>query len=152
MNKISKIIIALLILSNAIAIGFLFLGKKNHMPAMNPMKVIIEKLDFDKNQQQEFSELVDAHRKEIQAIYETITQSKNELYQGLKSENPAMNDSLLIKVTDAVKQIEISHFNHFVDIKSLCKDTQKQEFNKMADELTTIFQPKKPKGHDRNER
>lgn len=146
MNKNTKIIIALLLVSNLILIGFLYFGKPKNNHGKPPMKMIIKRLDFNKSQKEEFKKLIEIHRDNIQSTHRRITKTKNEVYKGLKTESPMLNDSLLQVITKGVKEIEVLHFNHFKDIKNLCNETQKVEFNNLADELGTVFQPnKRPK-------
>ncbi len=152
MNKKTKIIIALLIVSNLILIGFLYFGKPKNNHSKPPMKMIIERLDFDEPQKAEFAKLIEVHRNDIENTHKRITKAKNNIYKDLKSETPSLNDSLIQVIATEVKQIEGLHFNHFKDIKNICNDKQKEEFNKLADELGTVFQPnKRPKNkrHDK---
>lgn len=152
MNKTIKIIIALLLVSNLMLIAFLYLGKPKNNHGNPPMEMIIEQLDFDKTQKDEFKKLMDSHRNEIQTIHKKITSIKNEIYRELKNDNPMLNDSLLKKFVSGVKEIETLHFNHFLDIKNLSSNSQKEKFNEMADELGTIFQPSKGPKNKRHDK
>ena len=126
------------------------MGKAQKGQEMRPMKLIIEQLNFDESQKKEFIKLVDSHKKEIKEVHQKIMSSKKNLYQELKNENASLDDSLLTIIANEVKEIEKAHFNHFLEIKELCNEEQKVQFAILADELSIIFQPRKPK-HPRND-
>lgn len=152
MNNTTKLVILFLVLSNAIALGFLFFDNKTHSQPPKPMEVIVEKLQFDENQQQEFIKLVRVHRKDVKSIHLSIVRLKNEMYQGLKKEIPVVNDSLLTLVANSVKELERIHYKHFMDIKNLCDSSQRTNFNELADILGFLFQPQSPKEQKRREK
>ena len=152
MNNTTKLVILFLVLSNAIALGFLFFDNKTHSQPPKPMEVIVEKLQFDENQQQEFAKLVRVHRKDVKSIHLSIVRLKNNMYQGLKKEIPVVNDSLLTLVANSVKDLERIHYEHFMDIKNLCDSSQRTNFNELANNLGFLFQPQSPKEQKRREK
>jgi len=152
MNNTTKLVILFLVLSNAIALGFLFFDNKTHSQPPKPMEVIVEKLQFDENQQQEFTKLVRVHRKDVKSIHLSIVRLKNNMYQGLKKEIPVVNDSLLTLVANSVKELERIHYEHFMDIKNLCDSSQRTNFNELANNLGFLFQPQSPKEQKRREK
>lgn len=152
MNNTTKLVILFLVLSNAIALGFLFFDNKTHSQPPKPMEVIVEKLQFDENQQQEFTKLVRVHRKDVKSIHQSIVRLKNDMYQGLKKEIPVVNDSLLTLVANSVKELERIHYEHFMDIKNLCDSSQRTNFNELANNLGFLFQPQSPKEQKRREK
>jgi len=152
MNNTTKLVILFLVLSNAIALGFLFFDNKTHSQPPKPMEVIVEKLQFDENQQQEFTKLVRVHRKDVKSIHLSIVRLKNNMYQGLKKEIPVVNDSLLTLVANSVKELERIHYEHFIDIKNLCDSSQRTNFNELANNLGFLFQPQSPKEQKRREK
>ena len=152
MNNTTKLVILFLVLSNAIALGFLFFNNKTHSQPPKPMEVIVEKLQFDENQQQEFTKLVRVHRKDVKSKHQSIVRLKNDMYQGLKKEIPVVNDSLLNLVVNSMKELERIHYKHFMDIKNLCDSSQRTNFNELADNLGFLFQPQSHKEQKRREK
>lgn len=147
MNKtklLSIAVIALLVLNFGI-LGFLFLSK-GHEPngRKMPREIIIERLHFDKNQIVEYEKIIKEHRKAIRNLDDSIRNTKNELYQLLNEEkiNSVEKDSLYLKLANYQKQIEITHFNHFLEIKSLCKKEQLDDFKNLTEKLSKIFSHK----------
>jgi protein CpxP len=152
MNK-SKVlgftIIALVTLNFGILV-FLFLSKGNDGPKGRkmPREIVIEKLHFDENQITEYDKTIKLHQETIRSIDDSIRNTRNELYKLLNSEtiDSSKKDSLYLKFAGFQKQIETTHFNHFVEIKKLCKKEQLTDFNNLTEELSKIFNNRrKPK-------
>ncbi len=152
MNK-SKVlgftVIALVILNFGILL-FLFLSKGNEGPRGRkmPREIVIEKLHFDENQIIEYDKTILVHQKNIRDLDDSIRATKNELYQLLNSESidNIQKDSLYLKLAGFQKQIETTHFNHFIEIKKLCKKQQLSDYKNLTEELSKLFShPRRPK-------
>lgn len=144
-----------LLLLNLATLGFLFVsGSKGHKPLHynqsqgrpEPKEIIAEKLHFDANQQKEYENLIRRHRGAIKQLDENIRGVKDELYSELKHSevNVITRDSLILLLAGYQKQIEITHFKHFEDIKKLCHKDQLQYFDDLTDELGRLFSRNKP--------
>lgn len=129
-------VIALFMLNLGILV-FLFLPKPKRMPR----EIVIEKLHFDKNQIVAYDKTIKLHQKNISRIDDSIRNTRNKLYQLLNSDtiDTQKRDSLYLKFSDFQKQIESTHFNHFLEIKKLCKKEQLSYFNDLTKELSEIF-------------
>lgn len=147
MNKtklLSVAVIALLVLNFGI-LGFLFLSKKYEPNGRKmPREIVIEKLHFDENQIVEYEKIIKEHQNAIRNLDDSIRKTKNELYQLLNEEkiNSAQKDSLYLKLANYQKQIETTHFNHFLEIKKLCKKEQLADYKNLTEELSKIFSHK----------
>lgn len=151
MNKtklLSVAVIALLVLNFGI-LGFLFLSKKHEPNGRKiPSVIVIEKLHFDENQIVEYEKIIREHKHLIRNLDDSIKETKNELYQLLNEEkiDSAQKDSMYLKLANYQKQIETTHFNHFLEIKKLCKKEQLADYKNLTEELSRIFSNKpKPK-------
>jgi len=152
MNKTKVLgfaVIALLVLNFGI-LAFLFLSKNNDGPRGKkmPREIVIEKLHFDESQIVEYDKTIKLHQETIRSIDDSIRNTRNELYKLLNSEtiDSSKRDSLYLKFADFQKQIETTHFNHFLEIKKLCKKEQLTDFNNLTEELSKIFNNRrKPK-------
>lgn len=150
-SKLLTITIIGLLLLNFATIGFLFLNspnKEHHPPMdrMRPRDMIVQKLHFDESQKKEFEKLIEWHKDEIQKYDEEIRKSKIELYDLLLNNviDIKEKDSLIAEIIRNQKEIEAVHFKHFEDIKKLCKENQKDDFNNLSKDLARIFGPNKP--------
>lgn len=146
-----------LLLLNFGTLSFLFLNSPKtdrhpHEGRPEPREIIIEKLHFDANQQNEYEKLIQWHRHEINKFDDSIRHAKNELYSGLSQAtvDTKEKDSLISAINSYQKQIEETHFKHFQDIKKLCRPEQKKDFENLTEELSRIFAPHKPHrpGHE----
>lgn len=152
MNKsklLRNFVIAILII-NMVIISYLLInsnGFPKNLPP-KPREIVIEKLDFDTNQIKEYDRTITKHQNKIRNLDDSIRIAKNELYAKLKSSSSKIttNDSLINQINNYQKEIEITHYNHFIEIKKICKPEQLEKFNALTEELSKIFSGKrKPK-------
>jgi protein CpxP len=147
-TKLLTIAVIGLLLINLGTLGSLLLTNKQHRPPNGgrpePKEIIIEKLNLDKNQQNDYAKLIQWHRGEITRLDDNVRQAKNELYSQLNETetNAKTKDSLIAVINSNQKQIEQTHFKHFEDIKKLCRKDQMKNFNALTEELSRIFAPK----------
>jgi len=153
-TKLLTITVIGLLLLNFAVLAFLFVsGPRGHKQPTdrpevrpNPREIIIERLHFDDKQQKEYAELIKWHRGEIKKLDTNIRQTKNELYSQLNQTevNLKTKDSLITLLNSYQKQVEETHFKHFVDIKKLCHQDQLEDFNELTENFSRIFAPNKP--------
>ena len=48
-------------------------------------------------------------------------------------------DSLISKINEQQKNIELINYNHFLDIKEICSQKQIPAYNELVNELSEIF-------------
>ena len=149
MTKFRLLIISVIILTllNVGLIAVLMLG---HSPQLHhkkgPKNIIIEKLHFDETQISKYEVLIKAHRASIKIKEDEMRAAKSALFSLLKNENQEEKNERIAQITIIQKDIEEIHFNHFSDIKELCKPNQVKDFNILTNELAKIFAPhKQPK-------
>ncbi|MEN9336050.1 MAG: hypothetical protein RLZZ500_1037 [Bacteroidota bacterium] len=143
-------VIALLIL-NLGTLAFLLLPKPYPHPEMGPggpagprgpkpKTIIIEQLGLDAAQVKVYEGLIKEHRQAIDSLDQVIRESKDQLYQNLAATAGDQVDTVLVaKINAAQKQIELTHYNHFLAIKKLCKPEQMEKFNALTEELHRLF-------------
>ena len=152
MNKTKVLgfaVIALLVLNFGI-LAFLFLSKNDDGPRGRkmPREIVIEKLHFDENQIEAYDKTIKIHQEDIRNLDDSIRSTKNELYQLMNSDtiDSVQKDSLFLKLANYQKQIETTHFNHFLEIKKLCKKEQLSDYENLTEELSKLFShPRRPK-------
>ncbi len=152
MSKIKLLTIAvlLLLLANIGLITILVLNKPPHIPpprmGMNtdgPKRIIIEKLNFNKEQVAQYEILIDEHKQKMQLLTDNFKQTKNNLYNTLADDNGVTKDSLINQLAVLQSKIESTHYNHFIAIKKICFPNQLANFNELSKELSTFFSPDK---------
>ena len=101
-------------------------------------------MQFDEDQIASYQKLIDQHRNDIKANDAKIITHKKELYLLLNEDKSDYKiDSLTTEIAAIQKQIELIHFNHFIDIKALCKPEQLASYEELSEELTEVFNQKK---------
>lgn len=138
-----------LLLINIVLIWLMFSRNPPERRREEPKIFIIEKLHFDAAQISKYEKLIKWHRENINASDEKVKDLKKELYACLKSENHSVSaDSLIKEIGKEKLHIEQVHYQHFSDIKNLCKPDQLSDFNSLSTELTKLFAPH----HRKNEK
>jgi len=142
-NFLKLTLIGLLLL-NLSTLSFIIL--KNNKSDENrkrnkPDQLIINKLEFNTDQENSYKKLIQKHSQQINIIQETILNYKNNLYTKLKnnSNSKTQIDSLISKINEQQKNIELINYNHFLDIKEICSQKQIPAYNELVNELTVIF-------------
>lgn len=128
-----------LLISNLILLSFLFHNKDKPPLREGPKKIIIERLHFDPKQIADYEKLIGGHRKKINEMDSLIIVTKNQLYAHLNSNNQLLIDSLQNKLGQFQIEIEKVHYNHFLDIKKLCRENQMDDFNALIKDLSHLF-------------
>lgn len=149
LKLLSISVIGLLIL-NVCIVGFLFLRRP---PAQlqgpppfevdGPKNKIVEVLQLDREQVLEYEKLIDHHKKAIKLLDDSIKVTKSNLYKTLAEEDSSMKDSLIIRLSTLQKEIETTHYDHFLKVRKLCKPEQLDRFNRLTHELANFFGSKK---------
>jgi len=145
MNKsrfLSIIIIGLLI-SNGILLFMFFNGPKINK---EPKSIIIDKLNFDKEQIKQYDLYIQQHRKAIKENETAIKKLRNNLFTHLKhKQDTAKIDSLIGFIAKQQGVVEHINYKHFIEIKNLCKPLQEKDFNELTNEIVSLFSTKERK-------
>ncbi len=144
-NRLLIFLIAGLLISNILLIVFMLKGRGpgHHGPPHHkggPRDLIIERLHLDAVQITKYDTLIQKHRSYLREYEETLLTLKKDLYSNLK--NKADKATVYYSIDGIAKvqaQIESIHYQHFEDIKNLCKPEQQKDFEKLVDELANIF-------------
>ena len=146
MNKSKVILIfALLLLClNADLLTFIFFKKPHARNHGGPKNEIIERLNFEKEQILAYELLIETHRHDVQELNQLIRDLKGELYGTLHQENKKVSAAILQIIAEKQIKMEQVHFNHFIDLKEICREDQMDEFKKLEKDLVNLFGAKKP--------
>lgn len=146
MNKSKSILIfALLLLClNVVLLAFIFFKKPHARNHVGPKNEIIERLNFDKEQVLAYELLIETHRHDVQGLNQLIRDLKGEMYGTLHQENEKVTADILQIIGEKQLEIEQIHFNHFIDLKEICREDQMDEFKNLEKDLVNLFGAKKP--------
>jgi hypothetical protein len=122
---------------------FFLWNKKPHHPKLEgPKQIIIERLEFDKNQAQSYELLIDDHRVKVQELNAEIGRIKQLVFQTLIIEDEVSKDSLMLILEPKRREMEELNYTHFKEIKALCSPQQKEAFNLLVGDLGKLFSPR----------
>jgi len=145
MNKsrfLTTIIIGLFI-SNGILLFMFFNDPKSNK---EPKSIIIDKLNFDKEQIKQYEIYIQQHRKAINENETTLKILRSNLYTQLKYKlDTTKIDSLIGFISKQQGVAEQINYKHFIEIKNLCKPTQEKDFNELTNEIVSLFSSKERK-------
>lgn len=157
MNRTKLLTIAVigLLLINLGTLGVLLMQKPGRLPhgqlsppkrGEGPRQLIIDRLHFDAEQQKQYDVLITEHRTKTDELHEASRDMHNELYSLLKADtiDRTKADSLILQIADNQKAVDNLNFDHFQEIKGICKPGQVGDFNELANELSRLFGPKGP--------
>ena len=103
--------------------------------------MIIEKLQLDTKQQAVFEAMVELQIKRVKKDEKQIIATKENLYRLLTQPEIDLKakDSLIEVLGNLQKEIENSRFNHFKEVRKICKTLQQKEnFNILTLELAKM--------------
>ena len=147
-SKLLTLAVVTLLFLNIGILVFLFLGKPHPGPRNDtkgmgrpkPKEIIIEQLGLDAPQIKVYEGLIREHRQSMDSLDRIILESKDALYQNLANDSgDAVDTALIAKINATQKQIELTHYQHFLGIKKLCKPEQKEKFEVLTEELHHLF-------------
>lgn len=142
MNKFKFLIILIigLVLSNVI---LLFMLSKEDGRQVGPKTIIINKLHFDKEQVEKYEVYIQQHRKAIDGNEATMNKLRSRLFEQLNYQQDTVKiDSLISVIAKQQYAAEQINYNHFLEIKRLCKPSQQKEFSDLTNEIVYLFSPK----------
>ncbi|MVM29769.1 periplasmic heavy metal sensor [Spirosoma sp. HMF4905] len=148
-----------LLLLNLLTIGYLVLtsGRPSQAGQLQgplpdgkgPARVIIERLHFDEQQQQQYLEMGRQHHQQTERLNAESIQLFQEYYSLLPSAQPdsAKANALIRQIEDVQRQIAELNFSHFRQIKALCRPDQQADFSRLVADLAKLFgqRPRPPR-------
>jgi Spy/CpxP family protein refolding chaperone len=150
MNKLRFLTwsVIILLLLNAGTLIYLLTTKKpdQRPPGEGASNFIIEQLKLDAQQQQQFSELRRQHQDVTRQIQEEDRKLHDQYFDLLKTDNPdkAKADSISLLIAQQRSNIEKATFDHFQQLRKLCREDQKKLFDTTIDEIMRLMAPKGP--------
>lgn len=148
-TKLLTVAVIGLLLLNLLTIGYLVLrpderrgpGQNGPPGGGEPSTVIIERLQFDSLQQQQYAQLINAHQKQTRALSRQSVELFRAYYGLLEAVQPdtAQANSLSQQIAQNQRNQARLNFAHFEEIKRLCRPDQQAAFNQLVSELSRLF-------------
>ena len=150
--------VILLVFMNLTALTLLWMGRpEGRRPQRGPQNPIEEQhriqqllkmeLGFDKMQTEQYLNMRQEHRKQARQLNDEIRRLKKEMFDKVLQDNPQpmLSDSLLRLVQEKQANLEQLTFQHFLDLKKLCKPEQQDNLKLL---MHDIFHQNPPPGND----
>lgn len=134
-----KLLSAILLLSNVLILGWMFYGRKDFKRPEGPKKVIAERLDFDQNQMKQYESLIRTHQIEIGDLESRIFREKNAYYSSINSGDSLSKAAHEANLGRLQIQIERVNYQHFLEIKKICKLEQMPLYDALLADLAHFF-------------
>jgi Spy/CpxP family protein refolding chaperone len=151
MNKLRflTVTVILLLLLNIGTLVYLFISRQSQQgpPGREgAADFIIEQLKLDPAQQKEFAGLRRQHQDIIRNARDEDRKLHDLYFSLLKTDAPdkATIDSVSLLIAEQRKQIESATFDHFQQLRKICRDDQKKLFDATIDEIARRMAPKGP--------
>lgn len=144
-TKLLTVLSAVLLLINLFLVGWMWLHKPPHPHNLNgPKDYIVRQLGLNEEQIVRYEVLIKEHRAQQRALKDAINSTREQIYQQLLKENSNEQEVLIEKLGELKKQIECLHWNHFKDLKKICREDQQPKFEQLALELAKLMGPNLP--------
>ncbi|MDB4162010.1 hypothetical protein N9772_06565 [Bacteroidia bacterium] len=145
-TKLYGVLAIVFLLINLMLVGFMLTkGGKRGQHKNSPKEIIITRLNLDSNQRTAYEVKVQEHRSLVNNTREKIRAEKSKLNSLLKTGNREQADSFSAVIAGLHREMELGFFNHLMDIKSICKPEQMDNYTTLVDDINTIFSKRGPK-------
>jgi protein CpxP len=100
---------------------------------------LVRELKLDKRQQDGFSSMKQKYFQMMRPMWDSIRSAKDSLYRQLG--NPSADDSLISqlaqRVADQTKRSEEKQFDHFRELRTMCRPEQQAVFDTLIPKMLT---------------
>jgi Spy/CpxP family protein refolding chaperone len=145
--KFYKIAIAVLLLLNVGTLVFLWSHRPPSPEGRGPFQFLVNATGMDETQQTTYRTLRDAHRESMQAFRKQNSQIRGQMFELLK-QHPA-NDPAVTQLLDSLAAVkreeEILTYEHFRQVRSICRPDQQMKFDAAIVEAIQSMGPPGPR-------
>ena len=149
-NKTWQVIIVLLFVANIGTLAFFWYFKlttgRHARPTDklgNAASYVTQQLNFNAQQQQQYQQLIEAHKRNTMALHEQLHDAKDHLF-GLMNDSTASEaqvDSSAAMIGHLEQQLSLQTFNHFKQVRALCNPTQRHKFDGILKQVMQLMAP-----------
>lgn len=158
-NKILWLVILLLLAANTVTLVLFWTGRKQQPIQQGPAPQLLaefltKELQLDSGQQQQYRQLIQAHRSAAAPLRQRITDLKDSLFVLLKLGNPSdiAKADATAKIAATTQQLERLHIDHFQQVRAICTPPQQQKFDNLLHDIVRRLSMPPPGGPGRNGR
>jgi protein CpxP len=141
------IVVILLVIANVATLAGIWYLKANRdrgiTQQLNTANFIIKQVGFDTRQQLVYHQLVEEHRAHVGAIQSELKNAKDALFNSISDPgfSPGELDSLSSVIGNCEKRLDMLTYQHFKQVRALCKDQQKNKFDNIIKQVMRMMGP-----------
>jgi len=121
--------------------------ERNGSVSLKVQRFIEHELDLSDAQKKEFKQLRQQHFKETKILYKDIGTYRKELFSelkgGEKNGSAVRIDSLTNLIGDTQTQLDRAVYSHFVKLRSICNEEQRQKFDQIMQKVMQRLDPER---------
>lgn len=129
----------LLILCNVVLMAVLWLKPNTDKfpPRETPRDYVVRSLKFTEDQSNRYDGLVKEHQQAMRELRKEAMEYRKLLFANLKNETYGgiFADSITTLIAANQKQIEVVTYDHFRQVRMICTETQKPEFDNIINDV-----------------
>ncbi len=148
--RVLMFMVALLVILNLGIVAFLWSSRPPHPGGRRgeaPAQYLIEKVGLTPDQQVAYRELIQEHQQNIRSINDSIRYHKIQLFKYLHTSDSTIAKAESFRISQFQQQLEMTTFNHFLKVRTLCSPVQAVKFDKVIDEVLRMMAPDGPPPH-----
>lgn len=135
-----SVVIGLLLLNLGL-LGFIYFSN-NKAPINNgPKEHIIKTLELDEEQIIAYEKSIETHRTAVHSKSKELNEMRTAIFECIKNNDEAKALKLQKEIGQKQTELEAIHYNHFLYIKSICREDQLEKFEQLLEEVGEMFQP-----------
>jgi Spy/CpxP family protein refolding chaperone len=149
-NRVFTWLLGLLLLANAVTLVMFWLGrpKPENGPKGGASEFLVQQLNFNDQQKQQFEDLAKEHRARAQEIRPKIRAAKDAMFELVKQ--PGVSDSMkqeaAAKASEYIMQLDLYTLDHFQKLRAICNPEQQKKFDQILSQLTMMIANQRPPG------
>jgi hypothetical protein len=146
------ILVGVLLLINIATLGFIWYTtiKIKTEQEMRPPRpdnkgsFLADELGFTGEQLNKFDTLRKEHHQRVQKIIREAKELKDQLFDCIKTEDDAKAKEFAGKLSENNKAMELLTYEHFKEVRKICKEEQKVKFDRILIELVRGLEAQSP--------
>ncbi|HLO83101.1 MAG TPA: Spy/CpxP family protein refolding chaperone [Chitinophagaceae bacterium] len=153
-NRLFTWLLGILLLANAVTLVVFWIDRTRpeNGPRAGAQGFLVQQLNFNDQQQQQFEALAKDHRAKAQEIRPKIKEAKDAMFELVKQ--PGVSDSIkqaaAAKVSGYIMQLDLYTLEHFQKIRAICNPEQQKKFDQILNQLTMMIGNQRPPGPGRD--
>jgi periplasmic protein CpxP/Spy len=137
-NKILKVAVLLLLVTNIALVAFMVMGKKKPpKEKVSPEEVFAKELGLSDDQKATHRQMKDAHMKVIRPLMDSLRDAKTAFY--MQTKESELSDSLLTAYSNQISSLQIkadkATLAHFKRVRAFLKPDQQPKFDTLVKKM-----------------